>query len=115
MDDIEKECASAAADAAIDHLDDSLDVDLSDPDSYWISSVLRQTADGYRIEIHIIAANSGGDDGSYLYCPPEQFEFESAIEALPSRVNVTLNVNDEENGYECSHEVWAIQEERHYD
>lgn len=114
VDDIAEECAEVAADAAINYLDDSLDVDLTNPESYWITSVPARTDDGYRVEIRIIARYSTGS-GSYSQCPPEEFEIQSAIEALPSRVNVTLNANDEENGYECSHEVWAMQEERHYD
>lgn len=112
MDDIEEECAEVAADAAINYLDDSLDVDLTDPESYWIASLAQPTDDGYRVEIKIVAIYDS-KSGSYSQCPPEEFEIQSAIEALPSKVNVTLNANGEE--YECSHEVWAMQEERHYD
>ncbi|MCL9812210.1 hypothetical protein [Natranaeroarchaeum aerophilus] len=114
VDDLEERCAEVAADAAIGHLDDSLDVDLTDPESYWITSVAVRTDDGYRVEIRIVARYST-QSGSYSQCPPEEFEIQSAIEALPRRVNVILNTNGEKNGYECSHEAWAMQEERGID
>jgi hypothetical protein len=91
-----EQCALAAIDVALETLDQRLDTDMRD-DLVWS---LRDVEQSVKVGGQIWIDNSG----QLRRCPPPEFNVESAREAIPKEVTVTLDFTDSEVQFECTHD-----------
>jgi len=115
-DDLRAKCAKTAAEAALDAVDEQLDLDLSEPRPDWIFPGRRRADGRLDAEIRVWAEKSSEEtgDGSYTLCPPPEFDYDEALEAVPREVTVRLQLENGEN-HECTHRVWLSQAVRYLD
>lgn len=113
--DLRAECATIAAESALDQMQERLDLELTSQ-SYWISAGRQLVGDRYIAEIRVHAEKRTRDGNtSYHLCPDPKFNFDGAIETTPREVTTTILIEDEDDKNECATEVRLTQEQRHID
>ena len=115
-DDVREKCALLASDVAFDRMDDRLELDLA-PGKEWIFPSTSWSAGQYRpgIVVRSLKTNEVNGDGSYIYCPPPEYDFDEAVRAVPGHVTVTLRFETGGDEHECRHEIRVEQREMHQD
>lgn len=109
-------CGRVAAEVALEQLDETLDVELSDPRPDWIEPHVRRNQNQYRSEIVVSSGMSSRETGeSALHCPSARFAFEEALRAVPSLVTVTIEGTDGTTENSCTLAVWLVQREANLD
>ncbi|NUC74502.1 hypothetical protein HTZ84_19745 [Haloterrigena sp. SYSU A558-1] len=110
VDDVEKACAGAAAEAAFDELNERTDLDLTDRS--WIEH--GWTNDGaYGARVTVVSERDR--DGTVVRCPDPAFDVAAARAALPAEVTVTLHLDGADEPHECTHEIAFAALEAHRD
>ncbi|USZ70363.1 hypothetical protein [Natronosalvus halobius] len=108
-DRLHRECARAAADIALEAADERVDLDLTDPDSWWISA----GASGYSEDwdAGITVRTETDSDGDYIVCPPAEFDFDEIVGAVPEEVTVTISPETDDETFTCMHRI-TVEEVR---
>lgn len=99
-DDLDKVCANAAADAALDTLNEHTAIELEGKD--WVQY------GWYRAEDYgaYIAVESLQDrTGTVLHCPDPEFDVADARAVIPNEVAVTLYLEETDETHTCTHEI----------
>lgn len=98
---IERECASVAAGAAFDELNDRLEIDIDGKNWARYGSSYGEEGAGAWIFIGYTLDR----DGSVYNCPDPDFSVPTARAALPAEVTVILQSEAWDEPYECTHEI----------
>lgn len=101
-------CGIQAASEVIGHLDERLNVELES--ASWISPAYSITD-----EQAIVSVYARGSDGEITMCPDPDWDFDDALEVLPSEITLILTDEPGEKQGECSHEVFLEQGTRWVD
>lgn len=104
-------CAAAAAEAALDHLDERTDLDLRE--ARWIGHSVFDDGE-YHARV-TVRASKDSRDGEYHFCPDPAFDVDEALDSLPRRVDVTLVDGDGSELVACSHEITLYETTYSYD
>ncbi|MFC7232618.1 hypothetical protein ACFQMM_16795 [Saliphagus sp. GCM10025308] len=102
-DRLHQECARAAADIALEAADERVDLELTDPDTWWISA----GASGYGEDwdAGITVRTETDSDGDYIVCPPAEYDFDEIVEAVPEEATVTLSPETDDESFTCTHRI----------
>ncbi|MFC7214112.1 hypothetical protein ACFQO4_08470 [Saliphagus sp. GCM10025334] len=108
-DRLHQECARAAADIALEAADERVDLELTDPDSWWISA----GASGYgeNWDAGITVRTETDSDGDYIVCPPAEYDFDEIVESVPEETTVTLSSETDDEPFTCTHRI-SVKETR---
>lgn len=98
---IERECASVAAAAAFDELNDRLEIDIEGKNwARYGSSYGEEGAGAW-----VFFGYTQDRDGSVYNCPDPEFAVPTARTALPAEVTDILESAAWDEPYECTHEI----------
>lgn len=99
-DDLDEVCANAAADAALDTLNERTAIELEGRN--WVQYGWYNDGD----DGAYIAVESEQDrNGNVLRCPDPEFDIADARTAIPSEVSVTLHLEETDETHTCTHEI----------
>lgn len=96
-------CGIQAAAEVIDYLDEHLDIELAN--ASWISPAYSKTDEQAVVSVYAQGRSSVEGDGEITTCPDPEWDFDDALEVLPSEITLILTNEDKEKQDECSHEV----------
>lgn len=119
LEDLERDCARAAAHVAYHEIAQAFEFDLADPPLEWMFPEVMsgKEVDGLSARVIVRRLKETDADGgtSFIHCPDPSYDFDTAVETAPQEVIVTLQSEDGSDLYQCTHDIRVHQRDQHED